>query len=755
MIRPTGISRGEYSALLREGAQTHVLMIFGNGVVLEDEDIEANGFVIRDVLNGETNYTFGKAVMKEFTVSLLNSHKLTGIKWDDEFTLKMGVDVEADDEITTNWVTVGVFAGQRPEKVHYVDVIQFTAYDRMQKLDTPASRVFDYFREHPTTPITINNILTVIESLTGVPCSSNYSNIGTRIYPEGFMNYEGLTCRDLVALIAEAMAGYAYIGNTGTLTIKQFNTASFTVYDYMEFSIETADVVKGLTWSEFEGETWSGAEVDTWNDICGWSQVYGIDGLDVKQTEEDVGIHYGNTVGNIYTIVDNPFLSDTAITTIEVETYTKYIWDVIQHTGGHLPLRVECIGNYLVEAGDIINVYVHPDVGYVQTPVYTHELRWNGHPTSVFECTGEIQRPAMSATVKEKLTNGSRFYEFRKDIDGLVSRVGVTEGTVTELKQTSEELSATVQGKYDIVSGILINEEGVRVTGAKKVEIKSGGSFEVDSTNFKINSDLKKVEAGNWTFNDAGSSLSEEILLDGTNRTVEFTVGKTPEEIDTTRDVCGLYYRYSWIGMNTDRVFYPTIFFFVHDKISNTVCTLPITLLTYTGYNRILLGSTTHGDTIGELYIYAKKVESQNIDTNKIHVGGGGYQSDSEIGESSMRFYNGYFDNLYSTNQVQTSSRDVKHDILPMPSMGERLDKLVPVTFKYNKDEDGRTRHGLIYEDTVGTMPEICTGDKDGKPEDKGINYLELVPMLLKEVQELRKRVSDLESRVNELEGNK
>ena len=92
---------------------------------------------------------------------------------------------------------------------------------------------------------------------------------------------------------------------------------------------------------------------------------------------------------------------------------------------------------------------------------------------------------------------------------------------------------------------------------------------------------------------------------------------------------------------------------------------------------------------------------------------------------------------------------------MPMPGMGERLDKLLPVTFKYNKDEDGRTRHGLIYEDTVGTMPEICVGDKDGKPEDKWINYLELVPMLLKEVQGLRKRVSDLESRVNELEGNK
>jgi hypothetical protein len=88
---------------------------------------------------------------------------------------------------------------------------------------------------------------------------------------------------------------------------------------------------------------------------------------------------------------------------------------------------------------------------------------------------------------------------------------------------------------------------------------------------------------------------------------------------------------------------------------------------------------------------------------------------------------------------VQNSSREIKHNIADMKSPGERIDRLRPVTFVYNDDKEGRIRQGLILEEAREIMPEICTED--------GINYLELVPMLLKEVQELRARVAALEEK--------
>jgi hypothetical protein len=94
-------------------------------------------------------------------------------------------------------------------------------------------------------------------------------------------------------------------------------------------------------------------------------------------------------------------------------------------------------------------------------------------------------------------------------------------------------------------------------------------------------------------------------------------------------------------------------------------------------------------------------------------------------------------------NYFNPSSREVKHDIRELESCGDRLDQLKPVTFIYNDDKAGRRRPGLIYEETVETVPEICQEDDGGK----AINYTELVPMLLKEIQELRARVKALEEK--------
>lgn len=96
---------------------------------------------------------------------------------------------------------------------------------------------------------------------------------------------------------------------------------------------------------------------------------------------------------------------------------------------------------------------------------------------------------------------------------------------------------------------------------------------------------------------------------------------------------------------------------------------------------------------------------------------------------------------LYYWNGGYQSSRDYKHDIRPLEPSGDKLDELEPVRFKYNGDE--KERIGLIYEDTVDIVPEICS-EHDGA---KAIDYGGLVPMLLKEIQSLRTRVAALESK--------
>lgn len=114
------------------------------------------------------------------------------------------------------------------------------------------------------------------------------------------------------------------------------------------------------------------------------------------------------------------------------------------------------------------------------------------------------------------------------------------------------------------------------------------------------------------------------------------------------------------------------------------------------------------------------------------------------LGNSSYPWYYGYFTNLIYTNITQSSSRTYKHDIKDIEDCGDRLDKLNPVSFVYNDDPDETQQTGLIYEDTVDVMPEICRVSDDGR---MAISIVSLVPMLLKEIQSLRKRVAALENK--------
>ena len=131
------------------------------------------------------------------------------------------------------------------------------------------------------------------------------------------------------------------------------------------------------------------------------------------------------------------------------------------------------------------------------------------------------------------------------------------------------------------------------------------------------------------------------------------------------------------------------------------------------------------------------KVDSNNVLTMLLL--NGLTNGETQIGSSDKKINRIYADDVTYTTLTQSSSRDVKHDIKDMQSPGERLDRLRPVTFVYNDDKEGRIRQGLILEETREIMPEICT--------ETGINYMELVPMLLKEVQELRARVAALEEK--------
>ena len=259
--------------------------------------------------------------------------------------------------------------------------------------------------------------------------------------------------------------------------------------------------------------------------------------------------------------------------------------------------------------------------------------------------------------------------------------------------QTSTAISTAVGNCYGKISGITITADGINMTGSKYIKLISGnvrvGDWYIDSSGLTCatSGHLVYIKFGKHPYYGTGNyvgfwPVSDDLLLmGGLQKGVEIS-GKT---IKLTGYENG------------------------QSSIGSVIC------------SKI--------NSYFSMYWYSTGIEGSTIGC---------------LGDEGKEWNEGWFKYCYSDYFVNTSSREIKHNIEEIPDCGEIIDQLTPVTFIYNNDEKNETHSGLIYEDTVDILPDICTENRGVK----GIRYPELVPYLLKEIQSLRQRVAELETRV-------
>lgn len=131
--------------------------------------------------------------------------------------------------------------------------------------------------------------------------------------------------------------------------------------------------------------------------------------------------------------------------------------------------------------------------------------------------------------------------------------------------------------------------------------------------------------------------------------------------------------------------------------------------------------------------------------------GGSTYETaKGNIGTQTHRWDVLWVDTAHYNTHPSDSSIKVKHDIVSLRDVGEIIDKVDTKEFKYNNDSEERTRFGLIYEDLVNILPEVCRKDKDSG--ELGIEYDDFIAILLKQAQESRKKEKELEKKIQSLE---
>lgn len=349
------VSAGFLQAIKNKAPQD-VRLEFTNGDVIgtSDVSITSGSLTFTEILNGETDVTFGRAVMSELSAVLINADgRFTDFDFSREFTAKIGVKVGNSFE----YISLGVFKGERPEKVRG-KLIDFAAHDRMSLFDKSAESFVDSL----TFPCTLGEIFTKLCAFCGVGYVSAFFPNSGKTFDKNPLADTDYTCREILGYIAEAAGAYARMSRDGAVELVWFAEADYTVTRTDRFE---------MTESEFLTPP--------------------IDKLEVYNSYGD----QLNTSGSgdiVYGISDNPFLyieNDTQLSGLQ--PYVDAIYNRITSLPAYHPSSFRAEFNPAVQCGDIISVV--DDYGEtIRFPVFVQTITWNGFGKTTYENTGGVIR---------------------------------------------------------------------------------------------------------------------------------------------------------------------------------------------------------------------------------------------------------------------------------------------------------------------------------------------------------------------------
>ena len=99
--------------------------------------------------------------------------------------------------------------------------------------------------------------------------------------------------------------------------------------------------------------------------------------------------------------------------------------------------------------------------------------------------------------------------------------------------------------------------------------------------------------------------------------------------------------------------------------------------------------------------------------------------------------------NTTETRYVTSSDERLKENIVDAPSASNDIDAVQVRSFDW-KEAGTHQKYGMIAQELINVAPSAVSGDPNSE-EMMGVDYSRLVPMMIKEIQELRARVAQLE----------
>jgi hypothetical protein len=105
---------------------------------------------------------------------------------------------------------------------------------------------------------------------------------------------------------------------------------------------------------------------------------------------------------------------------------------------------------------------------------------------------------------------------------------------------------------------------------------------------------------------------------------------------------------------------------------------------------------------------------------------------------------NGVYLSVGSTSWTANSDSRLKNIISPINNAVDKLSTLNPVIYSWKSDETNKENIGLIAQDVQTVLPQVIDTNEDGF---LGVRYVDLVPVLVKAIQELSAEINILKQK--------
>ena len=440
----------EVLTAIRNHAKQDIIItpLTGTGGAISGSDIAVTGggFMYTSVLNGDNDFTVGRAVSAQIETTLVNdSGKFTDYDFNRLFSVSLSILTNPEAESETDKYTeisLGVFQGERPEKVRG-KLIEFRLYDLMTMCDISAEE----FIASLTFPTTLGAIYTSLCNFVGLTPSqtSGFTN-STKNFTANPFSSAGYTAREVLAWIAEAAGRYARMDEDGKVELVEFGTFAHKVLLTDRFEMSENEFV-----------------------------VPQIGKLEVYNSYGDQLVTAG-TGSNTYVISDNPFLyieNDTEITSLQ--PFVTAIYNRLTLFPAYHPASVRCEWYPLIKCGDIITVI--DDYGdEITFPVFSQTVTWNGFGKVEYENTGSVTRDIapvrqreleeikkkmlrtadLSTAVKSYLNTQEGKASITSAVEGKFVEVatGSTITSTTQIEQLVENTEKGINSKISLTAGI-------------------------------------------------------------------------------------------------------------------------------------------------------------------------------------------------------------------------------------------------------------------------------------------------------------